>query len=180
MAGDPEVMATFVRERGRSLMAMARLLLGDEAEVRRTVSSTFVATLGAVTRFASLEDLDEALDRSVVDLCLERRRARSQTAVETIEALLPRFLADGHHAEAPPATLDEGFDRERVRRCLDYLPGRHGEALLLCDVAGLSPERAAEHLGVGVPTLRRLRQRARLALQSALTSSASGRARDLG
>ena len=100
-----------------------------------------------------------------------RLRSRRRKPEESIEALLPSFLEDGHHAEqfsdwATPADrlIERRETRTLVRGCIEQLPDTYRTVLMLRDIEELSTQEVAEMLTI-TPTAVKVRlHRARQAL----------------
>jgi len=157
------------REQLPRLLGLARRLLFAEEEARAAVREAFAeaSRQGPLDRPDAPERLESATVRAAL------LRARRLNPVETkIEALLPRFIEDGHHERHPPDWSDLGANRgEALRAARDavrWLPPDEREALVLRDVTGLDDDTAARHLGVDPEELKRRLQRARRAVRGLL------------
>ena len=102
-------------------------------------------------------------------------RTRRRKPEESIEPLLPAFLADGHHAERFTAwseRADQALARKEtrtaVRRHIDELPDAFRTVLLLRDIEGLSTEETARLLETTPNAVKIRLHRARQALRSLL------------
>jgi RNA polymerase sigma-70 factor (ECF subfamily) len=111
----------------------------------------------------------------VVNTALMKLRTRRRRPEESIEALLPGFLADGHHAERFTAwteradqALARNETREAVRRHIDELPESFRTVLLLRDIEGLSTEETARLLETTTNAVKIRLHRARQALRTLL------------
>ncbi|MBL8897809.1 MAG: hypothetical protein JNM84_09280 [Planctomycetes bacterium] len=156
------------------MLALARRLLGVEQEAR---ACTYDACLAAARSWNGAGEESEcdarAFLRVTARLALERLRARPPQGEEEIRALLPRFRRDGHRAPrgaasrslaASAALLPILDPRSEVQACIDRLPRRYREALLLCDVERFEERDAAELLALSSARLRSILHGARLAL----------------
>jgi uncharacterized protein len=139
------VLATRHRERARRVAAR---LLGDAHEA---------------------EDVaQEALLQAYVALAVLRDRDRFGAWLAAIAANLARMqLRRRRHVPVPADELDEpaagndGDVLERVRAALESLPRAEREAVLACDVLGLSREEAGRALGCSAGAVRVRLHRAR-------------------
>src|SRR2546427_11858295 len=104
-----------------------------------------------------------------------RLRSRRRRREEPIDDLLPRFDADGYHADAvvgwePPSDvlLERRQTREMVRRCIDQLPEQHRTVILLRDIEEMDTEETAHSLGSTPDAVKIRLHRARQALRTLL------------
>lgn len=167
-AARDELVCTIV-----DLMRIARLLLDSEADARSAVQAAYA------TRASSwpLGDVDHGslshLRRTTVRECLARRRQRRPAMHLSIDALLPKFLPDGHQV-APARCWQMGAAQSSgpffglLRAKIDELPPRHGEVLLLCDLLAFDADETAVILGSTPQTIRQTRHRAHQALRTLL------------
>jgi len=130
--GDDHAFATLVRQHGGRMLATARRLLRDDDEAEDAVQEAFVSAARAIDGFAGDSKLSTWLHRIVVNTALMRLRSRRRRREEPIDDLLPRFDADGHHAEGvvgwetpSDILLERRQTRAMVRRCIDQLPERY-------------------------------------------------------
>lgn len=154
----------FSRAHAQVAYATATRLMPDEAAARRVVGEVLASA--PVTAAAAPDNADQV--RSfVVRAAVVEHRARPGTAAD-IQALLPQFVADGHHARrragSPTATGD-------VRGAIGKLPVEHRLVLLLHDVEGLALAVTATCLGIDVVVARTRLHQARLALCELLSAA---------
>ena len=122
------------------------------------------------------------LHRIVVNTALMKLRTRRRRPEESLEPLLPTFLADGHHAERfsgselqPDLLMARESMRAAVRACIDRLPERHRAVLVLRDVEELENGEVATLLGI-TPNAAKIRlHRARQALATLLRAAVASR-----
>jgi len=171
---EPEAYESLVRSHGGAMLAAARRILRDEDEARDAVQDAFLAAFRGLADFEGTARLSTWLHRIVVNAALMRLRRRRRKPEEPIEALLPRFLEDGHHARPPAAwaapddLLARGEDRAYVRACIDRLPEDYRTVLVLRDIEELDTAEAARALGMTVPAVKTRLHRAREALRTLL------------
>ncbi|TMB22840.1 MAG: sigma-70 family RNA polymerase sigma factor [Deltaproteobacteria bacterium] len=178
--GDDHAFATLVRQHGGRMLATARRLLRDDDEAEDAVQEAFVSAARAIDGFAGDSKLSTWLHRIVVNTALMRLRSRRRRREEPIDDLLPRFDADGHHAEGvvgwetpSDVLLERRQTRAMVRRCIDELPERYRTVILLRDIEEMDTEETAHSIG-STPNAVKIRlHRARQALRTLL-------ARELG
>jgi len=178
--GDDHAFATLVRQHAGRMLMTARRLLRDGHEAEDAVQEAFVSAARAIGGFAGDARLSTWLHRIVVNTALMRLRSRRRRREEPIDDLLPRFDADGHHAEGvvgwetpSDVLLERRQTRAMVRRCIDELPERYRTVILLRDIEEMDTEETARSIG-STPNAVKIRlHRARQALGTLL-------ARELG
>ncbi|HXV61592.1 MAG TPA: sigma-70 family RNA polymerase sigma factor [Vicinamibacteria bacterium] len=173
--GDQAAFEELVRTHGRKLLALCRRLLGNEEDARDAVQETFVAAFRSLDGFRADARLGTWLSRIAVNYSLMKLRSRRRKPEQSIEELLPQFLADGHQARESSswgAPADSVFEREEVvalvRGQIDRLPERYRTVLLLRDIEELDTESVAKLLGVTPNTVKVRLHRARQALRGLL------------
>ncbi len=171
-AGDERAFSQWVRDRGPSLLAVARRFLPREEDARDCVQETFLQALRALPRFRGESRLSTWLHRILVNTALMTLRSRRSRPEESIEPLLPTFIEDGHPAqrfEAWPIPADELVARAEIRRsvrsAIDRLPPSYRTVLLLRDIEGLDTAESAAALGISANAVKIRLHRARQALR---------------
>jgi len=173
--GDQDAFATLVRERGRTLLSTLRRMLGNEHDARDCLQETFLSAFRALDGFESKCRLGTWLHRIAVNTALMKLRSRRSGPEVSIDELVPRFSADGHHENAPIAWEDDSIEmlerrenRELLRQAIDTLPAAYREVVVLRDIEGLSTEETGDLLGI-TPNAAKIRlHRARQALRTML------------
>jgi hypothetical protein len=102
-------------------------------------------------------------------------RTRRRRPEESIDALMPKFLEDGHQRE-PAAQWQERSDvalarretRAMVRESIERLPDTHRTVLLLRDIEELDTDETAKLLGISPNAVKTRLHRARQALRALL------------
>jgi len=174
-AGDDWAFETIVRVYGGRLLAVARRFVRNEDDARDVLQAAYLSAFRSVGQFEGSAQLGTWLHRIVVNTALMKLRTRRRKPEESIEALLPSFLEDGHHVEqfaewSTPADvlLERDETRRTVRGCIDQLPETYRTVLLLRDIEERSTQEAAETLNC-TPTAVKVRlHRARQALSTLL------------
>jgi RNA polymerase sigma-70 factor, ECF subfamily len=163
-----------VRVHSGRLLSVARRMLRNEEDARDAVQEGFLSAFRAIQRFNGDCRLSTWLHRIVVNAALMKIRTRSRRPEESIEDMLPRFLEDGHHAEATSdwgsanALLEQRETRERVRAAIDRLPESYRTVLMLRDIEELDTAETAQFLGLTPNTVKIRLHRARQALAKVL------------
>jgi RNA polymerase sigma-70 factor (ECF subfamily) len=174
-AGEDPAYEELVRTHGARLLAVARRFLRSEEDARDAVQEAFISAFRAIGRFEGGSRLSTWLHRIVVNAALMKLRSQKRKPETSIEELLPRFLDDGHFADAPgpwQEPADQALEREEtratVRAAIDELPENYRTVLLLRDIEDLDTAEAAEALGI-TPNAAKIRlHRARQALRELL------------
>src|SRR5262245_23626215 len=174
-AGDAAAYERLVREHLPRLLAVTRRILGNEADAHDAVQDAFLSAFKAIHGFDGASRVGTWLHRIAVNAALMKLRSRARRAEQPIEALLPRFLDDGHLAD-PPAPwalgaeqlLEREETRELVRRTIDQLPENYRTVLVLRDIEELDTEETARLLGVNEGVVKTRLHRARQALRGLL------------
>src|SRR5262249_40342100 len=145
-----EAFETVVRRFGGRMLATARRYLPGEQDGADAVQDAFLSAFQAIDRFEGNSQLETWLHRIVVNACLMKLRSRSRRQEVSIEQLLPRFDAMGHHAHAvrrwrlpPDQQLQSDENRRLVRESIDRLPDDYRSVLVLRDIEECSTEEAA-------------------------------------
>ena len=174
-SGDDAAYATLVKTHAGRMLAVARRMLGGEADAQDAVQEAFVSAFKGIERFAGGSRLSTWLHRIVVNAALMKLRSRKRRPEVPIEALLPGFLEDGHHHATPVEWEKSAQDliesretRDLVRQLIDQLPEDYRNVLLLRDIEELDTRESAELLGVTPNAVKIRLHRARLALRELL------------
>lgn len=173
--GEPEAFETLVRKETPRLLAVARRMLRNEEDARDAVQEAFVSVFRSLDAFEGSSQVSTWIHRITVNAALMKLRSRRRKPEESIEALLPTFLEDGHHARHPPewgedaeALLARRENREFVRACIDELPESYRTVLIVRDIEELDTEEAARVLGITENLVKVRLHRARQALRALL------------
>lgn len=181
--GDPSAFEHLVRAYGGRMLAVTRRILRDDEDARDAVQEAFISAFRARATFAADSRVSTWLHRIAVNAALMKLRTRRRKPEESLDELMPAFMADGHHVEtftAWPEAPDDAIDRERraraVREAIDQLPESYRAVVLMRDIEGLSTEEAAAALGVTVNAVKIRLHRARLALRTRIAPIFQGSA----
>jgi RNA polymerase sigma-70 factor, ECF subfamily len=174
-ARDEQAFATLVRIYGGRLLAVARHLTRDEADAQDVLQSAYLNAFRSVDQFGGASQISTWLHRIVVNTALMKLRAKRSRPEESIDALLPSFLEDGHHVEqfsewsTPADTLLERQETRRaVRASIDQLPEGYRVVLILRDIEERSTQEVADALGLTPNAVKVRLHRARQALSTLL------------
>ena len=173
--GEPEAFEALVRSQTPRLLAVARRLLRNDEDAKDAVQEAFISAFRSLESFEGDSQISTWLHRIAVNACLMKLRSRRRKPEESIEALLPTFLEDGHHTINPrewrdsaDRLLERGEDRAFVRACIDELPESHRMVLILRDIEELDTAETARALGLTENVVKVRLHRARQALRSLL------------
>ena len=174
-SGEPEAFEALVRSQTSRLLAVARRLLRNDEDAKDAVQDAFISAFRSLQSFEGDSQISTWLHRIAVNACLMKLRSRRRKPEESIEALLPTFLEDGHHTINPrewrdsaDRLLERGEDRAFVRACIDELPESHRTVLILRDIEELDTAETARVLGLSENVVKVRLHRARQALRSLL------------
>ena len=177
-ARDETAFEEIVRRYLSRLLALARRIVGNDEDARDVVQDAFFSAFRHLDQFAGDARLSTWLHRIVVNRALMKLRSRRRKPEESIEPLLPAFLADGHHAEHFTAWTEPADSRlarketkAAVRRHIDALPESFRTVLLLRDIEGLSTQETARLLQTTPNAVKIRLHRARQALRTLLAPS---------
>ncbi len=172
--GDDSAFEELVRGHGGRMLAVARRFLPEE-DARDAVQDAFLSVTRSSDKLEGNARLSTWLHRIVVNASLMKIRTRTRRPEESIEDLLPRFLADGHMEQ--PATpwresaqhaLERDETRRLVRAKIDELPETYRAVLLLRDVEERDTRETADLLGITAANVKVRLHRARQSLRTLL------------
>lgn len=173
--GDDSAFEELVRAYSPRLLAVARRIVGNDEEARDVIQDAFLNAFRSLRNFHGDARLSTWLHRIVVNSALMKLRTRRRKPEESIEPLLPAFLADGHYAEKfsswdeqADAALSRNETQEVVRRRIDELPESFRTVLVLRDIEGLDTEETARVLDTTPNAVKIRLHRARAALRTLL------------
>ncbi len=162
--GDASAFAVFLGRHQAAVYRYARLLTHDHADAEEATQDAFVSAWRAADSFlgtGSARSWLLAIARRAA-LRLRRGRRDEPTDAETLEQLADR-------AGWGDAATDGGASTsEQLAAALDRLSEAERRALVLRDVEGLTPDVAAEQLGLSVAAYKSRLHRARLKLAAML------------
>ncbi len=170
--GNNAAFESVVRELGPRLLAVARSLMGNEADAQDALQDAFLSAVRSIDRFSGESKLSTWLHRIVVNACLMRLRTKRRRPEESLDGLGPTFHADGHRRNPGPAWIppaQSGIEaielRRFVRTCINQLPETYRVVLMLRDVGGLDTEATANALNLTTNAVKTRLHRARQALR---------------
>jgi RNA polymerase sigma-70 factor (ECF subfamily) len=174
-AGEDSAYEELVRTHSPRLLAVARRIVGNDEEARDVIQDAFLNAFRSLRNFHGDARLSTWLHRIVVNSALMKLRTRKRKPEESIEPLLPAFLADGHYAEKfsswgeqADAALSRSETQDLVRQRIDELPESFRTVLVLRDIEGLDTEETARVLDTTPNAVKIRLHRARAALRTLL------------
>ncbi len=173
--GDAAAFEGVVRTYGGRLLAVARQVLGSEEDAHDALQEAFITAFRAIDRFEGKSKLSTWLHRIVVNAALMRLRTKRRKREQSIDDLLPTFLADGHENRPTPewnqsalAGIERKETQAAVRAMIDRLPDDYRTVLLLRDIQELDTAEVASLLGITEGNVKVRLHRARQALKTLL------------
>jgi RNA polymerase sigma-70 factor (ECF subfamily) len=159
--------ALVLKYQGRIYRAVQRLVSGADV-VDDLAQEVFIRAYRSIGDFKGESSLYTWLYKITLNLCRNHYRTRGRRPVH---AELDEADGAGSLESPVRGPEDEVLRREfleHLRRGLDELPEEQREAVVLCDLEGMSYEEMAEVLGVPIGTVRSRIFRGRRALQQRL------------
>lgn len=168
--GDHRAFEGLVLKYQDRIYRLVQRLVGGSDLVDDLAQEVFIRAYRSLGSFKGESSLYTWLYKIALNLCrnVYRTRGRQPVHEELDEAAGAASLASG--AGTPE---DELFRRdfwEHLRRGLDELPAEQREAVVFCDLEGMSYEEMANVLGVPIGTVRSRIFRGRRALQERLAA----------
>ncbi len=180
-AGEESAFEQLVRSTSGRLLAAARRLLRNEEDARDAVQSAFIRAFQSLSRFREESRLSTWLHRILVNEALMRLRSRARGEEESIDSLLPTFVADGHQtrdtvdwSEAADKALERAETAALINRAIDQLPESYRTVLVMRDLEEMNTAEVAEMLGVSANVVKVRLHRARQALRTLLEREFGG------
>jgi RNA polymerase sigma-70 factor, ECF subfamily len=174
-AHDPAIVEAVVRANSGRLLAVARRMLGNEADAQDAVQDAFLNAFRGIDSFQGGAQIGTWLHRILVRAALMKLRRRRRKPETSIDDLLPRFHDDGHAVDpvapgdgSPTAALERQEVRDQVQAAIDRLPENYRNVLVLRDIEGLGTDEAADLLGESTAAVKTRLHRARMALRGLL------------
>ncbi len=160
--GDPNAGRALVDAHLSHVLAVARRMLGDQAEAEDVAQDTFMRAWKAADRWKPGQaKVSTWLHRIAMNQCLDRLRKKKP------EPLASDFDAPSDRLD-PEAELYQQQLGRRIDGAIQALPERQRAAIVLSHYQHLSNQEASEILGVSVEALESLLSRGRRALKQSL------------
>ena len=159
--GDDHAFGALVQAHQRRALALARSLVGEDADAEDLTQEAFLRALRNLDLLADPEKFSPWLQRIVFGTCIDWLRAFRPGLFQSSAATDEDFLKAQTATPTPLAAAERADLSERVTAALAALPEKYRVPFHLYHLDGLSHERVAEALNAPVATVRSLVHRAR-------------------
>lgn len=174
LGGDRQAFEALVRSHERRVFRVTLAVLGQVEDAEDAMQETFIKAYRHLKQYRHESRFTTWLTRIAVNESLQKRQARKEhvsldESPATQNQDFPRRFEPW--AADPEKLYTQQELRDLVERAIRSLSSIYREALILCDVEGMSAKEAAEVLAVNVAALKSRLLRARLMMREALTTS---------
>jgi RNA polymerase sigma-70 factor (ECF subfamily) len=178
-AGDEAAFTTVVDRYHASLLRVAETMVPSRAVAEEVVQETWLGVVRGIGRFEERSSLRTWLFHILVNRARStgvREKRRAPSGAHWVPAVDPaRFGRDGAWADPPAPWPDEIDDRlsadalaARIRVCLQELPDRQRQVVMLRDLEGVGAEDVCRLLAISDVNQRVLLHRGRSRLRGML------------
>jgi RNA polymerase sigma-70 factor (ECF subfamily) len=174
LSGDRQAFGALVRSHERRVFRVTLAVLGQVEDAEDAMQETFIKAYRHLSQFRRESRFTTWLIRIAVNEALQKRQARKEhvsldesPAVQNQE--FPRRFEPW--AADPEKLYTKQEIRDLVEKAICSLSAIYREALILCDVEGMSAKEAADVLDVNLAALKSRLLRARLMMREALCTS---------
>jgi RNA polymerase sigma-70 factor (ECF subfamily) len=154
------------------LLSVARRFLGNNEDAQDAVQEAFIRAFKSIRTFEERAQLHTWLHRIVVNTALMKLRERRRKPEESIDDLLPTYLADGHQTTESREWSDAVLERKEtavlVREAIAMLPEPYRLVLVLRDLEERDTAKTAAILETSANVVKVRLHRARQALRTLL------------
>ena len=102
LAQDPAAWKKLLTQYGGKMYGIALRFLANEEEAKDIIQEVWLLISRKLCDFRGDSKLSTWIYRITVNKCLEKIRLDKQTNTESIEALLPDYVEDGHYKKEFP------------------------------------------------------------------------------
>ena len=174
LSGDRQAFGALVRSHERRVFRVTLAVLGQVEDAEDAMQETFIKAYRNLSQFRRESRFTTWLTRIAVNEALQKRQARKQhvsldESPDTQNQEFPRRFEPW--AADPEKLYTKQELRELIEKAICSLAAIYREALILCDVEGMSAKEAADVLEVNLPALKSRLLRARLMMREALCTS---------
>jgi RNA polymerase sigma-70 factor (ECF subfamily) len=155
---------------------LALSMLRDEVEAQDVVQETFLNVFRKIDTFRGDSAFSSWLYRIAANNAMMKLRGKKREMQTSLDELLPRFDAEGHHAlpvEDWTRRVDQLVENrelgEKIKAAVALLPEKYQVVFLLSDVEELSMKEVGDLLGLSIPNVKTRLHRARLFLREELS-----------
>ena len=174
-AGDPAAFERLVREYGGRLLVVSKRLLSNHEDALEALQDGFLSAFRSLDSFDGRSQFSTWLHRIIVNASLMKLRSKRRRPEQSIDDLLPTFLADGHQMAPSGRWQSSGYDHAEknelqnlVRSKIESLPDSYRIVLVLRDIEEFETETVAQMLEIAPGTVKVRLHRARQALRTLL------------
>lgn len=174
-AGEAVAFEQLVRKYGGRLLAASKRLLSNNEDALDAVQDAFLSAFKSIESFDGRSQLSTWLHRIAVNAALMKLRSQVRHPEQSIDDLLPTFLADGHRIAPGPRWQRSGAENAEqieihaiIRSKIESLPESYRTVLLLRDIEELDTETVAQMLEMTPGAVKVRLHRARQALRTLL------------
>jgi RNA polymerase sigma-70 factor, ECF subfamily len=174
LSGDRQAFGALVRSHERRVFRVTLAVLGQVEDAEDAMQDTFIKAYRHLNQFRRESRFTTWLTRIAVNEALQKRQARKEhvSLDESPASQNQEFPRRFEPWAADPEKLYTKQElRELVEKAICSLAAIYREALILCDVEGMSAKEAADVLEVNLPALKSRLLRARLMMREALCTS---------
>ncbi len=178
--GDGDAFEVLVRTHSGRLLSVARRFLPNEQDAQDALQDAFIRAFKAIGSFESRAQLPTWLHRIVVNSALMKLRERRRKPEESLEDLLPTFMADGHQTsdsrDWSDAVLERKDSARVVHAAIARLPEQYRVVIVLRDLEERDTAETAALLNTTPSAVKVRLHRARQALRALLDREFAGQA----
>jgi RNA polymerase sigma-70 factor, ECF subfamily len=174
LSGDRQAFGVLVRSHERRVFRVTLAVLGQVEDAEDAMQDTFIKAYRHLNQFRRESRFTTWLTRIAVNEALQKRQARKEhvSLDESPASQNQEFPRRFEPWAADPEKLYTKQElRDLVEKAICSLSEIYREALILCDVEGMSAKEAADVLEVNLPALKSRLLRARLMMREALCTS---------
>ena len=177
--GDVAEFERAIRQHGGAMLAVARRLLGNEADAHDCLQEAFLQAFDKLDSFQGRAALRTWLHRIVVNTALMTLRRRKRKNEQPIDPLMPEYDANGCRlepswqaagqlAESADSLIQRAEVRALVLNAIDRLPDSYRIVLVLRDIEEYNTDEVAKLLETNPGAVKTRLHRARAALKKLL------------
>jgi RNA polymerase sigma-70 factor (ECF subfamily) len=174
LSGDRQAFEVLVRNHERRVFRVTLAVLGQVEDAEDAMQETFIKAYRHLNQFRRESRFTTWLTRIAVNEALQRRQARKEH-VSLDESPTVENQHFPHRFEPWSADPEKLYTKQELRdlveKAIRSLSAIYREALILCDIEGMSAKDAAEALGINIAALKSRLLRARLMMREALSAS---------
>jgi len=152
-AGEAVAFEQLVRQYGGRLLAASKRLLSNHEDALDAVQDAFLSAFKSIESFDGRSRLSTWLHRIDVNAALMKLRSKARHPKQSIDDLLPTFLADGNRMAPGARWRRSGAENAEqieihtiIRSKIDSLPESYRIVLRLRDIEELDTETVAQKL----------------------------------